>query len=268
MTPMLFGPASRQLFGLFHAPERDGGVALLICQPFGQEAIRAHRLFRVLADRLARGGVAVLRFDYYGTGDSPGEDTDAELEGWRRDVCSAHEELRRRAGSRRIIWLGSRLGAAMAVLAAKSGRCDPSRLVLWDPIVDGARYMDTLRAGHVDALERSYCVPDPIWRRRLAKDPDAFTDELFGFGVSLTMRQQLRALSPQTLQLTALHQTVMLADAEDQAAHQWAQAEAARHMPVKISPFQHPLIWTSDPHPNNAMVPTEALQRLMAEVHE
>jgi dienelactone hydrolase len=268
MTPMLFGPASRQLFGLYHAPERDGNVSVVICQPFGQEAIRAHRLFRVLADRLARAGVAVLRFDYYGTGDSPGDDTDAELEGWRRDVCAAHEELRRRAGARRIIWLGSRLGAAMAVLAAKSGRCDPSRLILWDPIVDGARYLDTLRAGHVDALERSYCVPDPTWRRRLAKDPDAFTDELFGFGVSPAMRQQLRALSSSTLQLTALHETVMLADAEDQAAHQWANAEAARHMPVKISAFQHPLIWTSDPHPNNAMVPTEALQRLMAEVHE
>ena len=82
------------------------------------------------------------------------------------------------------------------------------------------------------------------------------------------MRQQLRSLSSSTLQLTALHETVMLAEAEDQAAHQWAKAEAARHMPVKISAFQHPLIWTSDPHPNNAMVPTEALQRLMAEVHE
>ena len=98
----------------------------------------------------------------------------------------------------RIIWLGARLGAALAVLAAKSGRCDPARLILWDPIIDGARYLETLRAGHVDALERSFCVPDPAWRRRLAKDGDAFTDELFGFGVSPLMRQQLRALGPDT----------------------------------------------------------------------
>ncbi|GAA4352184.1 hypothetical protein GCM10023165_41050 [Variovorax defluvii] len=268
MTPMLFGPASRQLFGLYHAPERDSQLAVLICMPLGQEAVRGHRLFRVLSDRLARAGVAVLRFDYYGSGDSPGEDTDGDLEGWRRDVCTAHEELRRRAGNRRIIWLGARLGASLAVMAAKSGRCDPTRLILWDPIVDGARYLDTLRAGHVDALERSFCVPDTDWRRRLARDPDAFTEEIFGFGVSPLMRQQLRALSPDALQLTALHETVVLADAEDQAAHQWAGKETARHMPLRISAFQHPLIWTSDPHPNNAMVPTEALQRLLAEVHE
>lgn len=268
MTPMLFGPASRQLFGLFHAPERNSDIAVVICPPFGQEGIRAHRLFRVLSDRLARSGVAVLRFDYHGTGDSPGEDTDGELEGWRRDVCAAHEELRRRAGSRRIMWVGARLGAAMAVLAARSGRCDPSRLILWDPIVDGARYLADLRAGHVDALERSYCVPDPAWRRRLAKDENAFTDEIFGFGVSPVLRDQLRALAPETLQLTPLHETVVLANAEDHAAHQWASREAARHMPVRATPFQHPLVWTSDPHPNNAMVPIEALQRLLAEVHD
>ena len=100
MTPMLFGPASRQLFGLYHAPERESKLAVLICMPLGQEAVRAHRLFRVLSDRLARAGVAVLRFDYHGSGDSPGEDTDGELEGWRRDICTAHEELRRRTGAR------------------------------------------------------------------------------------------------------------------------------------------------------------------------
>lgn len=268
MTPMLFGPASRQLFGLFHPPEREGNIALLVCGPFGQEAVRSHRLFRVLADRLARAGVPVLRFDYYGCGDSPGDDTDGDLEGWRRDICLAHEELRRRVGGRRIMWLGARLGASLAVMAAKSGRCDPSRLLLWDPIVEGARYMQTLRAGHVDALERSFCVPDPGWRRRLARDEEAFTDELFGFGVSPTLRQQLRALTPDSLQLTALHDTVVLADAEDQAAHHWAAREAARHMPVRTDAFHHPLMWTSDPHPNNAMVPTEALQRLLAEIHD
>jgi hypothetical protein len=111
-------------------------------------------------------------------------------------------------------------------------------------------------------------VPDPAWRRRLAKDGDAFTGEIFGFGVSPLLRQQLRALGPEALQLTALHETVVLADAGDHVAHQWAGKEAARHMPLRVTPFQHPLIWTSDPHPNNAMVPTEALQRLLAEVHE
>ena len=267
MTPMLFGPASRQLFGLYHAPERNGDIAVLICAPFGQEAIRAHRLFRVLADRLARSGAAVLRFDYYGSGDSPGDDTDASSKAGavtsrpRTKNCAAAQAAGASSGSGPAWRGGGRDGG-------KERRCDPSRLILWDPVVDGSRYMEELRAGHVDALERSYCVPDPAWRQRLSKDSDAFTDEVFGFGVSPVLRRQLRALAPETLQLTPLHETVVLADAEDRAAQQWAKQEAARNIPLRASQFQHPLIWTSDPHPNNAMVPTEALQRLLAEANE
>lgn len=268
MTPMLFGPPARRLFGLFHAAEagRAGDLAVLICPPFGQEAIRSHRLFRVLADRLSRSGVAVLRFDYYGTGDSPGEDNEGEFEGWRRDVCTAHEELRRRTGARRILWLGARLGATLAVLAARSGRCDPARLVLWDPIVSGKDYVEEMRDRHVDALERSFCIPDPNWRRQLARDPEAFTSEILGFGVSQTLLSQLRALNQEGLQLTALHDTVVLAADDDANASRWCAAEAARQMPVKLSSFKHPMLWTSDPHPNNAMVPAEALQRLTSSI--
>ena len=130
MTPMLFGPASRQLFGLFHAPERDARLAVVICMPLGQEAVRGHRLFRVLADRLARAGVAVLRFDYHGSGDSPGEDTDGDLEGWRRDVCTAHEELRRRTGARRIGWAAATSSTSLrSRLTSKPG---PRRSTSWD----------------------------------------------------------------------------------------------------------------------------------------
>lgn len=267
MTPMLFGAPSRRLFGLFHPPERERDIAVLICAPFGQEMVRTHRLFRVLSDRLARLGIAVLRFDCHGTGDSSGNDTDGDLEGWRRDVCTAHEELHRLTAPRRIVWLGSRLGATLAVLAARSGRSDPSRLFLWDPIVDGTRYLDALRERHVSALEASYWIPDRAWRRRLATDNDAFTDELLGFGVSTALRDQLRALTPQTLQLTASHETVVLASAEDDLANRWARAQAERQIPVRLSPFQHSLVWTSDPFSDSAMVPTEALQRLLAEIN-
>ncbi|WP_431275218.1 alpha/beta fold hydrolase [Variovorax ureilyticus] len=267
MKPLIFGPASRQLFGLYHEPEREGEIAVLVCAPFGQEALRTHRLFRVLADRLAQAGVAVLRFDYYGTGDSPGEDSEGELEGWRRDVGAAHAELRGRVGGRRILWLGARLGATVAVMAARSGRCDPSRLILWDPIIDGARYLDELRARHVDALEVSFCVPDRAWRRRLEKESNSYTDSVLGFGLSPELPKQLKGLTSRSLQLTALHDTVILARDDDQDAVQWARTEAERQIPARLSPFQHPLIWTSDPFVDSAMVPIEVVQRLQEEIH-
>ena len=56
MIPFYFGPPDRQLFATYHAPEREteARAALLMCCPFGHEAIRAHRLYRVLADRIVR----------------------------------------------------------------------------------------------------------------------------------------------------------------------------------------------------------------------
>ena len=264
MTPLMFGPAGRQVLGLFHAAEVGGKAdsAILICPPFGQEAVRSHRLFRVLADRLARNGAAVLRFDYYGTGDSPGDDVEGEFDGWRRDICCAHEELRRLTGATRITWLGARLGATLATLAARSGRSDPARLILWDPIVEGPPYLQTLRERHVDALERSFCIPNRDWRKQLARDETAFADQALGFAISPVLRSQLQALRPSTLHLTTLHQTEVLASPDDDTVTRWCADEATRLMPVTLSPFKHPLVWTADPHPNNAMVPAQALQRL------
>lgn len=267
MTPLLFGPASRQLFGLFHASEREGGsTAVLICAPFGQESIRAHRFMRVLADRLARAGVAALRFDYYGCGDSPGDDAEGELEGWRRDVGVAHDELKRLSGATHVVWLGARLGASIAVMAARSGRSDPARLLLWDPIIDGPRYLSHLRERHVDALERSFLMPNPAWRRQLGRQPEPVASELIGYELSPTLYEQLRKLDAAALPLTALYETSVLADAEDDTARHWAELQLARNLPLRLLPFRHPMAWTSDPHPNNAMVPAEALQRLLAEI--
>jgi alpha/beta superfamily hydrolase len=266
MTPLHFGPESRKLFGLFHPAERDGGTAVLICPPFGQEAIRAHRLMRVLADRLARTGVAVLRFDYHGTGDSPGDDAEGELEGWRRDVCAAHEELRRLSGAAHVVWLGARLGASVAVMAAHAGKSDPARLLLWDPVVDGARYLAHLRECHVDALEHSFLLPDRTWRKQLSRTPDAPVTELLGYELGAPLYRQLQALTPDALVLTARHETTVLADPGDAAAARWVDIEQKKPMPVRLLAFQHPMIWTSDPHPNNAMVPAEALKRLLVEI--
>ena len=66
--------ASQQLLGAFHVAQRlqPRSTAVLLCNPFGEEASRSHRTFRVLATQLERTGFSVLRFDYSGTGDSLG----------------------------------------------------------------------------------------------------------------------------------------------------------------------------------------------------
>jgi uncharacterized protein len=268
--PIMFGPASRQLFGLFHPAENDRAEdsAVLVCPPFGQEGLRTHRFFKVLAERFARTGTPTLRFDLHGTGDSPGDERLGELDGWRRDLCAAHEELRRRAPDKRIVWVGARLGATLAVLAARNGRCDPVRLVLWEPVIDGRRYARFLREQHVAAIDATFCIPDLAWRRDLAREPAALPDEALGTALSPALRAQLEALTPESLPLTALHDTLVLVPPDDAHTPQWAAEQQSRHMPVRLAYFQHRLDWTADPYPNSAMVPADALSRLQGALHE
>lgn len=146
MLPLLFGPQQRGLFGVLHAPESgsEPRLPVLVCSPFFREAISAHRFQRVLADRLARNGHAVLRFDYFGTGDSPGDDLDVDLDGCVGDVVVAIGELLRQTGARRCVVIGIGLGGNAALRAATRVPNNVRRLLLVHPVVDGAAYLAEL----------------------------------------------------------------------------------------------------------------------------
>lgn len=136
MVPLHFGTSDRILFGIYSpASGRPGGRGVLLCNPWGPEAMRAHRSMKVLADRLSAQGLDVLRFDYYGTGDSFGDATNACLADWVGDAVLAAEELRALAGVGRVDLVGLRLGAWVAAAAAARLGGEGGRIVLWDPVV-------------------------------------------------------------------------------------------------------------------------------------
>ncbi|MFL5579964.1 MAG: serine aminopeptidase domain-containing protein, partial [Gemmatimonadaceae bacterium] len=145
-TPMYFG-ADGGLFGWYHeapaAAPRDG-VAVL-CAPFGPEYTRAHRALRHLADRLARHGIATLRFDYHAVGDSAGSEADAGLfERWRASVVEAANAARRASGRTRLCLVGLRLGGTVAALAAAEAGAEA--IATWNAVVKGRSYARELQA--------------------------------------------------------------------------------------------------------------------------
>ena len=147
MTPLYFGTAARRLFGVY-APPRPGKAtrAAVLCHPWGQEYIRAHRSMRLLANLLCNCGYHVLRFDYFGTGDSAGEAHEGSLSGWEQDIETALEEVRDTSGASRVTLIGLRLGASLAARVAARRRRDVDALLMWDPIVDGQEYLIELLA--------------------------------------------------------------------------------------------------------------------------
>ncbi|MDM0115082.1 alpha/beta hydrolase [Variovorax sp. J22R133] len=271
MTPINFGPSQRRMFGLFHPAEerRVTNAAVLLCYPFGHEALRIHRFYRLMAERLSRQGVAVLRFDYHATGDSPGDDEQGEMTGWAQDICEAHRELLRRSGASQVTWFGARLGANLALAAAPQSMPRVQKLVLWDAIFDGTTYLKELHRAQVEELELSHNIPDPAWRSSLTRDTKIFEGECLGFAISPKLRQQMAGLDTSSPAQFAPNHISLMADPDDDAAKRWASTIGAKHAGAKIeyASFKHPLIWTSNPFANNEMVPAEALQKMMGELN-
>lgn len=261
-----FGPPDRRLFGIYHpaAPIASHQAGVVLCNAFGQEGIRAHRMMRVLAERLARAGHAVMRFDYFGTGDAMGDDLDGDLFGWAADLHEADRELRRRSGVSHTAWLGMRLGAAVALRAAQTAPVGLSRLVLWDPVLDGVRYLQHLRACHVASLEEAFSLPPVPAPAELARDPAQFQDEAIGFALSVPMREQLASLRPDDFRWPARPAAIaVIADPDDADGRDVALACAREPGRVNNVALHHGTDWTSDTADNSALVPAQALMQLV-----
>lgn len=121
------------------APRSD--CAVLFLSPWGFEEMCTRKLWRELAERFAALGVASLRFDYPGTGDSlDAMEFSGGLAVWEEAIAAAALELRRLSGAARLILVGHGLGASLAALyAGRLGRIDGA--VLMAPVTSGRFYL-------------------------------------------------------------------------------------------------------------------------------
>jgi pimeloyl-ACP methyl ester carboxylesterase len=117
---------------------------------------------RRLASRLSLAGYHTLRFDFFGTGDSSGNMTEADLSGWEADVESAIEGLKEIVGAAHVTLVGMRLGATIAAKVAARLAGEVEALVLWDPIVSGDEYLRSLQVIAPDAAARPLETSEPV----------------------------------------------------------------------------------------------------------
>jgi hypothetical protein len=156
MTAGWFGPADRPLYGVWHLPSSGLARSAVVLAPsLGLELDLGHRSLRVLADRLAAQGIAALRFDYDGTGDSAGDDTEVGRVGaWLASVRAAVAAART-AGAGHVTVVGLRVGATLAV-ASRSGA---DSYVLWDACATGKSFLR--QESVMFALNVSTIRPEP-----------------------------------------------------------------------------------------------------------
>ncbi len=218
MNPSFFGPPNEQLLGIHHPPRGGSrGVGVLLCPPAPMETARTHWAFRKLAEQLTKAGYDVLRFDYRGTGDSNGELADTTPLLWVEDIKRAARELKDVSGVRKISAVGFRLGALLLCQAASEGLALDA-LVLWEPVVSVANWMEQLRL-----IERQLS-------REFSYPPPETASVLLGFVLDDALRKQWEALD-----LTAVprwpSRTSVVAAAEsphfERLKRHWAKTDQA-----------------------------------------
>jgi pimeloyl-ACP methyl ester carboxylesterase len=226
----------------------------VICYPLGQEYAYSHRAFLHLTSRLVDQGFHVSRFEYFGTGDSGGDDRDASLSGWVGDISTAIAETRRVLRRRHIALIGLRLGAALALQAAVE-RGDVAHLVLWDPIVDGREYFEQMKVQHQERIWGHF-----FERPAVAQSHERPT-ELLGLRMNDRLIDELTALDLLAIDTKPARSVLVFDSRGDSSARRLC--DHLRDLDVDVV-YEHVpgfSIWTEDP--DKGLVPHRVLESIV-----
>jgi pimeloyl-ACP methyl ester carboxylesterase len=257
MNLLFFGQPGRQLFGAYHEPSPGIAVrgAAVLCPPWGPEYFVSHRIYRRLAIRLSEAGYHVLRFDYYGTGDSAGERTEGDLASWYGDASLAVDELRDMSGLTEVVAFGIRLGAVTSWRLAMA-RTDVRTVVLWDPVIDGSDYLKELATAHAE-IERWSLTRGP--RRSSAHG----VEELLGMPLPAAMRASIETVVPAEFE-RPIAARVKVFQSDRVPAHEQLQQKmlaAGTSFHVETMPLETP--WRETEDIGAGRVPHVVLERMV-----
>jgi len=178
-TPLSFDCEGAKLVGVLTAPVADARVGVIVVVGGPQYRVGSHRQFVLLARTLASAGIACLRFDYRGMGDSDGDIV--PFDATRPDIDAAIRAFRARLpGARHIVLWGLCDGAAACALAVPND--DVCGMILVNPWVrtDEGHAESTLRHYYVGRVGRR-----DFWRKLATGQVD----------IASSMREFVRTLS-------------------------------------------------------------------------
>lgn len=148
-----------KVFGVLHRPIGEKHPPIVIfCHGLAGNHIGRDRLYVQLSECLSRIGIASLRFDFRGSGDSEGDFGEMTLEGEVRDAIRAVQFARDlpNIDSTRLGIFGRSFGGAIAIHTASEVGVVRS-LVLWAPVFTGKQWeekWEIVQTAKVDEEER------------------------------------------------------------------------------------------------------------------
>jgi len=150
--PLYFENEGQFLAGTLHLPDGAGPLpGVIFCHGFSGNKIESHFLFVAAARRLAKRGIASLRFDFRGSGESEGEFVDMTVSDEISDARAALNVLARQPeiNAARLGIVGLSLGGLVAACAA-AREPEVRSTVLWAAVADLAAVVNKTRTAEDD----------------------------------------------------------------------------------------------------------------------
>lgn len=141
---------NQKIFGILHRPIQTSHCpALLICHGLAGHKTGKYRLYVHLAKMLAEAGIAALRIDFRGSGDSEGDFSEMTLEGEISDALKGLDFLHRNPhfDNSRIGLFGRSVGGTVALIAARR-HGNIKSLATWAPLYDGEQWEEKWETIH------------------------------------------------------------------------------------------------------------------------
>lgn len=148
----------QKIFGIIHKPKVAGPLpAVLMCHGLGGHKTGKYRLYVLLAEKLAEYGIATLRIDFRGCGDSEGHFSDMTIEGEVGDALLAIKYLHSLpwVDKNRIGIFGRSIGGTVAIITAGQSPYVKS-LGVWAPLYDGHQWRDKWSLLHSPELSEEH----------------------------------------------------------------------------------------------------------------
>lgn len=134
--PIHFDVDGQRCHGMLHLPSSAGPhPAVLLLHGFTGQRMEPHRLFVLFARLLAEHGIAALRFDFRGSGESEGTFDQMTPSREVEDVVQAYAFLKARPeiDPSRLGLLGLSMGGMVAALSVARPELEFGALALWAP---------------------------------------------------------------------------------------------------------------------------------------
>lgn len=182
------------VFTLVRRPRTYSRGCILVVPPFAEEMNKCRRMITELAIGLAGVGIATVVPDLFGTGDSSGDFSEADLSIWSRDLAVVAEWCEKYVCQPSGL-LAIRFGCGLTLAALDEGMPPVAVSVFWQPVLDGNRYLAQFM--------RQRAAATRLMKGRTETHEDVNEQleamqviEVAGYSISSRLVSQLRSLTP------------------------------------------------------------------------